>query len=154
VNNYTSQDVTYGTVFAQSVLAAFSTAPANPLIHTGKLRLSQDPAFNPQPNSTVAGLAANEATYTGYTAGGVAVALSGGLLPSPNLAGALQTELFTAAGGGTFVPNNVTGWWIDDGTNVIAGERFAGGAVCNFAEVGDYLVLTVILPEYFLQLCA
>jgi len=44
------------------------------------------------------------------------------------------------------VPDVVTGWWIDDGTNVVASERFEGGVTVGFAAPGSFLTLTAILP--------
>jgi hypothetical protein len=142
----------FGRAFADTVIAAFKARPAGPLVSaTAKFRLSKDAAYNPTPDSTIAGLAANEADYSGYTAGGETVVLSAAVNLSSIGVGALATQLFEATVAGPFVPANVYGWWIDDGTNVIAAEAFPVGTVATFASPGDFLDLTAVLPVRFYQ---
>lgn len=151
MNNWITQSVVYGQDFLLTVVAALKTAPATPLVNTGKLRLSLDPGFNPTPNSTISALAANEANYSGYTAGGIAVVLTTGLLVSTTGVAAAAQGLFEATTATPFVPANVTGYWVDDGTNFIGGEAFGSGNVAQFAAPGDFLALTVLLPLLFAQ---
>jgi hypothetical protein len=151
---YASKSVVFGTAFAKTVLAALKTAPANPLINTGKVRLSHDPAFNPIPASTVAALVAQEASFSGYTAGGIAVALSAPLNLTTQVDGVLTSALFLAVTASPFVADVAYGWWIDDGTNVIAGEAFAGGVNVGFNGPGDFLDLEVFLPYVLHQATA
>ncbi len=152
MTNYQSQNIVYGQAFADTVMAAFKTVPGGALIASAaKLRLSQDPSFNPSPGSTIASLASGEANYSGYTAGGLAVVQTGPVNTSPSCQAMFVPGVFVATTGSPFVPNSVTGYWIDDGTNVIMGERFAGGATATFAEAGDFLVVSVLLPEQELQ---
>jgi hypothetical protein len=146
LNEYTAQQVTVGLTFADELLTALTTRPAAAIIAAGKIRLSQDPAFNPTPQSTVAALAANEATYSGYAAGGIALVLTVGLNLSPSIVGAVASALFVASGGGPFVSNNVYGYWVDDGTNLVVGEKFAGGGIASFGAPGDFLDLNVAVP--------
>ncbi len=145
MNSYFGQNCVYGDEFANTVLAAYKTVPGGALIiGSSTIRLSSDPAFNPTPGTTIASLTPNEATFSGYTA--PVVALSAPLNQSPVCAGILNNVLFIATTGTPFVSGNVYGWWIDDGTNFIAGERFANGGIANFSEPGDFLDLTAVLP--------
>lgn len=146
---YSSQQVVFGRAFALAVVAALKTAPANPLINLAKLRLSQSPVFNPTPLNVPADFIANEATYSGYTAGGVAVVLTVGLVLSQGAVGAFFGNLFLATGAA--VQNLVYGYWIDDGTNVIVAERFAGGVNFPFQQNGDNLDLNVFIPVQLTQ---
>jgi hypothetical protein len=144
----------YGRAFANTVLNAYSTLPTAALIHLGKLRLSNDPNFNPSPDNQIADFAGHEAAFSGYTAGGQAF---GPTAPVNLPAGGVIAEAvgsFTAAAATPFVTDQVTGWWVDDGTNVIAGERLASGLVISFARPGDNLTLVVGLPMTFGQASA
>lgn len=149
--DYASEEVVYGRTFLSSILAAFSTRPAAALVVTPKVRLSSDINFNPTPDNTVATLAANEATFSGYTAGGIAPTFSAVLRGGPDFQQLNAPVLFEAATADPFVPGNCYGWWLDDGTNVIAAEKFANGLVASFANVGDYLALDVYLPMHSVQ---
>lgn len=148
---FTSQQIGYGRAFADTVVGAFGTVPANALIHLAKLRLSHDPAFAPTPESTVAGLAAQEAVFTGYPAGGLTFTPGSPVNLSPLAQGAVSTAIFTAGGGGSFTPDTVYGYWIDDGTNVIAYEAFPASQQVPLAAPGDFLVLVIQLPEQLRQ---
>jgi hypothetical protein len=141
---YTSNRIVYGTGFLNTVIGAFNTVPAAKLVNAAKLRLSLSNAFNPAPGSTIASLAANEATFTGYTAGGYAFAASAALNLSGNAQGSVTPILITASGSTT--QNVIYGYWIDDGTNLILGEAFPVGQTVTFAAAGDFLQLLVYLP--------
>lgn len=135
----------YGRAFANTILAALKTAPADPLIDAAKLRLSQDPAYNPTPSATIAALEAQEADYSGYTAGGYAV-----VVPNPvNLSGSAQgvflSQLLTATTATPFVDNVLYGWWVDDGANVIAYGRFNQDNPPGMGQPGDFIDLGVSL---------
>jgi hypothetical protein len=144
MNSYISQNVVIGQEFMNSLLACISTRPAAALVAAGKIRLSLDPSFNPTPQSTAATLSPNEATFTGYAAGGIAMVLSGAVNVSPVIQGVLANALFTATG--SAISNNVYGYWIDDGTNLVIGERFSAAQIASFATAGDFLDLTCIIP--------
>ena len=146
MNTYTAQQVTYGQAFVNTILAALKTVPGAALIVAGKLRLSNNPTLVLTPQTTIAALAANECAYSGYTAGGIAVVLSAPLNLSNNAQGVLTTGLFLAVTATPYVPDTATGWWIDDGTNFIVGERFAGNQVATFAAPGAFLDLIAELP--------
>lgn len=153
LNNYQSQNVVYGQAWAATLTAALKTAPANPLVNTAKIRLSSQNGYNPQVNSTIASLAANEASYSGYPAGGIAAVLTAGLNLSGNCEGAIAQAVFEATAATPFVPGVVYGYWVDDGTNVILGEAFAGGGSAGFNIPGAFLTLAVLFPTQLLQAC-
>lgn len=148
---YQAKSVTFGRTFINTVLAALKTVPGAALLVAGKLRLSQDPSFNPQPSSLIADLTPAEADYSGYVAGGVAVVLTAPVNLSTVADGVLFTALYLAAAATPFVANNVTGWWIDDGTNYVAGERFQNNGVASFSAPGAFLNLTAVLPQQLIQ---
>lgn len=143
---YASQSVVFGLDWINTVLAAYKVAPLAALTDLAKLRLSKDPSFNPTPASTITDLEANEADYSGYAAGGVAVVLSAPVLLSTVCSGVLFPYTFLATSASPFVPATVYGWWMDDGTNFIAGERFANSQNAGFAAPGAFLALTTVLP--------
>lgn len=151
---YTSQEVVINRDFANILLGALKVVPGGALLATGKVRLSSDPAFAPQPGDSLASYVAGEATFSGYPAGGIAVSLHTGLNVSTQIQGALTTALFIAATAMPFVPGNVTGYWIDDGTIVAVAEKFAGGVTVNFGAVGDFLELDAVIPVNLFQAAA
>jgi hypothetical protein len=141
---YTSNRVVFGQAFANTIMAALNTLPAAKLINAAKLRLSQQAGFNPTPLSTIAALAANEATFTGYTPGGYAFAATPVVNLSPNAQGTATVVIIQATGSTT--GNTITGYWIDDGTNMIMAEAFPAGTSVIFAASGDFLELVVQIP--------
>lgn len=151
MNNWITKSVVYGQSFLLTVVSALKTVPGGALVVAGKLRLSKDPAFNPTSASTISALAANEADYSGYASGGIAVVLTTGLLVGTVGVGAEAPAVFVAATATPFVPATVYGYWVDDGTNVIAAEAFGGGQSALFGAVGDFLALTLLLPFRFQQ---
>lgn len=155
VPNYSSQNVVINRYFAALILNAIVDGDADPLVGaTPKIRLSQDPAFNPQPNSTRAELAANEATFSGYTAGGYAPEFTPPVNLNQNAMGTIANVLPTAATATPFVGNVITGYWADDGTGVLIAERFANAITFDFAQAGDFLDLLVAIPVNLLQVVA
>lgn len=152
--SYTTQNVGYSRVFADSVLAAFKADPGAALIVTGKVRLSRDPDFNPAFDTPVADLTPNEADFTGYPAGGVAVTMSDPLNILTTAQAILISALFIVTEDDPQVENQVYGWWIDNGTDVIAYERFNTSGPFNLAEPGDYLDCTILLPMRLAQAAA
>jgi hypothetical protein len=146
VTFYQALSAVYGSAFVDTVLAAYKTVASGALVATAKLRLSNSPTYNPTPQSTIAALAATECAYSGYTSGGVAVVLTAPVNLSSVCLGVLFTALFEATTASPFVPDIAYGWWIDDGTNFIAGERFANNQNAGFAAPGAFLNLTAVLP--------
>lgn len=151
MTNYTAQNVTFGQAFMNTIMAALKTVPSGALIATAKLRLSNSPSFAPTPASTIASLDATECAYSGYTAGGIAVSLSAPLNLSTVCQGVLTNGLFLATTASPFVPDVAYGWWIDDGTNFIAGERFSGNQSASFASPGAFLDLNALVPGQLAQ---
>lgn len=143
---YSSQLITYGQAYLETVAAANKTAPMTALIASGKLRLSNNPALVANPQATISQLAADECAYSGYTAGGIAVTLSGPLILSNSAVGMLCTGTFLATTATPFVSDSAHGYWIDDGTNVILVEAFPPGTVFSFAQAGAFLELVVLIP--------
>jgi hypothetical protein len=150
--SYVAQNVQYSRAFMNTVMSAFKTVPGGALVATGKLRLFNSSTFTPTPGMVLADLTAIETLYSGYTAGGIAVVLSAPVNLGTQSQGVLFTTLFEAVTATPFVADVSYGWWIDDGTNVVAAERFAAGASFGFGSPGAYLVLTAILPGAMLQL--
>lgn len=149
---YNSQQVVFGTAFLNTIMAALKTVPMAALVVGAKMRLNTNPAFNPQPSDTIADNTANEADYSGYAAGGIAVVLSAPVNLSPTCQGVVSSGLFLATTATPFVPSVAYGYWVDDGTNIIIAEKFGGGTNFPFASAGDFLDLIINLPAQAIQL--
>lgn len=146
MSSFTSQQVTFGKAFLNSVVAAWKTVASAALIATAKVRLSNNPGLVINPGLTIAELAANECAYSGYTAGGLALVVGAPANLSPTCQGAVTGLQFLAASASPFVPDTAYGYWVDDGTNFIAGEAFPGGVGFSFGAAGDFLELVLELP--------
>lgn len=144
--NWTAKNVIFGRSFVNTILAAMATDPGVELIDTALVRLSTNPSFAPTPDSTVAGLEALEADYSGYASGGIALVVGAPLNLAPTTQGVMTPVTFLAAPADPFIVNSVYGWWIDDGTNVIVAEAFPVGTIASFSSPGDFLQLDVVLP--------
>jgi hypothetical protein len=151
VKNYATVNVVYGRAFILKWLAGLTAPITAGLLATAKLRLSKDPQFNPTPDSLLSALAAMEADFSGYPAGGKAVILASYVGSSASADSAYAQVIFTAAAATPQVSNTVTGYWIDDGTEVCVAERFSAGQTAPFDIVGDYLGLTALVPLQFYQ---
>jgi hypothetical protein len=149
-----TKQVVFSQAFMNAVLAAFNVRPAASLIGAGKLRLSHDPAFNPQPSSTIASLAANETNFSGYPAGGAALVLVPGVNLTPIIQAGIATAVFEAFTAAPFVADTITGWWCDDGVNLVAGEAFGPGNAVPIGAPGDFLQLDAILPIRMMELAS
>lgn len=140
-----AKQVVFGEAFLGGLLGTLAAVPAAALLATGKLRLSADPLFAPVPGSTLASLVSGEATFTGYPAGGVAFLGVGPVNISSGGRAIVQDHVFV--GGAAFaVANNLTGWWIDDGTNFAVGEAFGPGNAVGINATGDFLDLLASIP--------
>lgn len=135
-------------------MAAFKTVATGPLIATAKVRLTTNASFVPNPDATIAELAADEADYSGYTAGGLALVVGAPVNLSPSCQGAVTALSFIATAASPFVPAQCYGYWVDDGTNVIAQEAFPGGVAIGFGVAGDFLELVLQLPLQATQAAA
>jgi hypothetical protein len=152
--HYEAKNVVYGRDFLSTMLLAIKTVPGAALLVAPKVRLSKDALFNPLPGSVIADFTANEADFSGYTAGGYAPTLSGVVNLGANLIGLAAGVMPTCSGAGAPSPNTVYGWWIDDGTNFVVGEKFANGLFFTFQNPGDFLDLAIALPLALLQAAA
>lgn len=146
--DYTSADVHVCDVLLSDILAGFAAIPTAAFGATGKLRLSTDTNFTASDTVLPAELADFEADYTGYTAGGVSVVWTSIVNPATSGKAIRFDHLFTATepvAPAVFVPNTVFGWWIDDGSVVLAMERLSLPAGAGLGVPGDYLALGVLL---------
>jgi len=145
--SYSAQSVVQGRAFLKTLISALGTVPGGPLLASAKLRLSKDINFNPNRDSLVADLASGEADYAGYTAGGVAVTPSAPVNIGAIGVGMVTDNVFHCTGSTT--TNTIYGWWIDDGVNLVAAERFAGSFAPAMAANGDYLDLLAVIALQF-----
>jgi hypothetical protein len=145
----TSDTVVYGRTWLSAALEAWNVAPVAPPLDTANIRLMGAAGFTPTADTTKDALDAVEAAFTGY--GSIApgfsapVSLVGGGLAVWALASYLATAPTPPD---PFVPDTVTGWYADDGTNVIAAGTFTPVAI---ATATDWLLLVVLLPIEFLH---
>ncbi len=144
--HHTAKNIVFGRAFMHTVMGYMGTGLAVDLIDGGFVRLSQDPDFALGANTLIADLTAGEADYSGYVAGGIAFVPSAGVNVSSNVVGIQTPVTFAATVVDPFVQNTVYGWWLDDGTNFVAGERFVLPLVYEFLLPLDYLQLDVVLP--------
>jgi hypothetical protein len=112
-----------------------------------KLRLFVS-GYVPIPQETLADLVANEATFSGYSAGGSSLPSWSGPNYSPiggSQINAAQIQVdFTAPGSGVPVTNNVAGWFVVDSLgNLICDGLF--DTVIPMAITGDGFPITVSL---------
>lgn len=109
-----------------------------------KLHLFQD-ALNPSPSNVLADYTANEADFTGYTAGGNTITAFLDPIYSPVGGAQLQspTSLF-AVGASPTVTNNIKGWYLVNA----AGDLEATGVYENaipMAVAGQGIPVDVVL---------
>ena len=144
--SYTSVNPVVGRQLAVGMLGALTSAPAEPLTASSKIRLSQDSGFNPSPGDDPATYVAGEADFSGYTAGGY----------SPTFTGVLQTNGNQVARGANVIPvvasadpqvgNTIYGYWWEDADGLIVAERFPVGVSFEMASPGDFLDLMALIP--------
>jgi hypothetical protein len=151
VNTFASQNPQYGQAFLDTVLAAFKTVPGGALIVAGKLRLSKDPAFAPTPQSLIADLTPEECDFSGYTAGGYGLTLSAPVNLSTTVEGVLAGATAIATTASPFVANNVYGYWVDDGANVVLSEAFGAAGPIPIGAAGDFAQVDLRLPVGYVQ---
>jgi hypothetical protein len=149
---YSSQQITFGIAWIDTVLAAFKTGTGTtPLVNSAKCRLNVSPSFLPTPGQVISGYTPNEANFSGYSSGGDAVTLSAGVNLSPTCEGVVATVTFISTAASPYVPNTCYGYWMDDGTNVILAEAFPAPGV-PFTAAGDFLSLLIQIPFQAIQL--
>jgi len=130
----------FGAFIQVALLAALNARPAAALAVGWKLHLF---TAGPSPISpaTVIG-AFTEAAFTGYATGGIAITWPTGPvnLPSGMGKGQLDTGAFSCTASGT--PENILGYWVDDGANFLLGETFSSPV--PIVNPGDFIDLTAI----------
>lgn len=144
--HWTAKNIVYGRAFLNTLLAALGAAPEDPLIDTAKVRLSGNPDFAPTPDSVPGDFTDDELDYTGYAAGGIAFTVGAPIVLGSTAVGIQTPVTFRATSADPFVPGTACGWWMDDGTNVLAAEVFPLANRLTFGQTGDYLQLDVVLP--------
>ena len=146
---YASQQITFGQAFQLTVAHAWQVVPAGPLISGAKVRLSTASPFVPSSQATIAGLETGEADFSGYAAGGVALTVQPPVLLSTGCVGSVNPISFIATVTSPFVANTITGYWVDDGTNVILMEALPNPIVISVPY--DYLELILSIPAQLVQ---
>jgi hypothetical protein len=138
---FQAQRIVLGRGITQALLDALSTVPTAALAATPKMRLSHDPAFAPISTSLPSELAAEEAMYTGYTAGGLAVLFGTPLNLSPSIQGITASITFEVGATAPTTPDSIYGYWIETTTELVCAEAFPTGLVFGMAAPGDYLTI-------------
>lgn len=100
-------------------------------------------AFTVQVNTVLADLTAIECDYTGYAP--IVVDMTAGYVDPINNA-IVQSQLMTFAPTGTAVGNQVYGWWIDNGTDVLMGALLASPVTLDSPSKELSLVLQDSFP--------
>jgi hypothetical protein len=146
----TSDTVVYGRTWLAAALTAWTTVPVAVPLDTANIHLMGAAGFLPTADTTLDALTAVEAAYTGYGPDSpgfsAPVSLVGGGLGLPALASFLATAPTPPD---PFVPDTITGWWVDDTTNVIAAGTFTPAQI---AVATDWLLLILLLPIEFRHL--
>lgn len=143
---YNSLFVVIGTAYMDTLVAAQGTRAAAALIVAPKVRLYGASPYNPQVGDAIADLTPSEMAFSGYPTGGVAPTFTGPVRLSPSCQGLVGSVVFEATGSPVTTPGTAYGFWVDDGTNVLWQEPFAGAFTAPFAIAGDFLVLNLVLP--------
>jgi hypothetical protein len=133
--------------------AAFAKATdIQAALATSKIRLLKGPDFVPNQFTARATLLANEADFSGYTAGGYALAAWNGPGNAPGGGAQITSPLVHPAVDGAadpIVPNSIVGWWIDDDTAITPQVRLVGifNPPRGMAQAGDIIDLVVQIVE-------
>lgn len=143
--------VTRGRVWLNTLLATLKTRPAAALLATGKLRLLKSRVVSIAPDVTLAALAAEEADYTDYPVGGFAFLGNDPVNYNDLGQGYVLQHTFLVTSATPAIGNDIAGYWIDDGTNMVLGEYFGIGADVPMQVQGDYLELNLADEINFLQ---
>jgi hypothetical protein len=126
------------------ICAAYKTTATGPLAPTLAVHLFDSGGLSLNPDTTLAALTAVESAFSGYAM--QSLTLSGPVEFSPLAQGMLGNVTFTATTASPFVTGNATGYWVDDGTNLVLAEQFGPGFNVPFGLVGAFLDLSVVLP--------
>lgn len=133
------------------LIGALKTRPAAALLATAKVRLLKDRTLSLNELTTRAELAAHEADYTDYPAGGATLTP-----PDPinyNILGQgwAAAQLYNMTTVPTVTGNDIAGYWVDDGTDPVVMEYFPVGQDVPMQKPGDWLEIDFGDCLYFVQ---
>lgn len=146
---YESQNLVYSRAFMDTVLDAYKTVPGGALITAPTLRLLQGALPAITPDTALADLVALEANFSGY--GADTFTLTVPVQSSTNVQCAIGSGTFVATTASPFVGNTITGYFVTDGTNLVASEAFPLSSPVPIDAVGKFLTLNVALPGNLFQ---
>lgn len=141
--SYLTVTLVYARSFLLSILAAFTARPAAALVSGFNVHLLRDSAISLNSDTVRADLLGHECGYSGYAPQVVSTWVT---VRTPNGEALAANSLFVAGSAAPFVTDSAAGYWIDDGTNFLFGEYFAGGLHALFPYAGTYLDLNLLLP--------
>lgn len=145
----TTEEFMFSDEFADAWLQSLKTLPGAALVGTMSIGLVKDPTFVPDPSNTLADYTALAADYHGYAA--AATALTVPVNPGPDASGALGLGTFIMTSGSPANPNTVYTYYVYSGSLLIGAEKFTQGREVIFANPGDFLVMSVVLPVRYRQ---
>jgi hypothetical protein len=134
---YTNAGALFLATLVQTALAA------------SKVRLFQNGMVTISPTTTKADLVAAEASFTGYTAGGYAIATWLSPILAPEGGYSIQSPLVQADTASPYTVGNVIGgYWIQEaGGDVIFAVQFAVGVPMQTAGQGLPLTSRLVFPN-------
>lgn len=141
---WAAQKVVLAKRIADLLLGTLSARPAGALLTAPKLHLSKDAAFAVIPTSSSVTLALQEADFSGYAAGGVAVVFVGPVNMGSQADGLIMDNVFLRTLGTPDIGESVYGWWIDDAAGFVCGEAFGQPLALDLVE--DFLDLLIAVP--------
>lgn len=134
----------YNRPFLDAMLKAFTTIPTAKLIATPTLRLCTGAMPLITADTTLAALVALETNFSGYAP--ATPTLTDPTRLSQGAEGAIATATWVATSASPFVPGDITGYFLTDGTVLVGAEAFPAGQDVQIAFVGDWLTLQLVLP--------
>lgn len=139
-----SQAPVYTQDYLRRVADAYKTNPAAALLPTPAIGLIKDSGFNPNPATTLAEATAAECDFTDYAR--KTPTLSDGVNLGVSIEGVTGTGTYTITTDPVVTDNTVLGYFVTDGTIVVAAELFGDGQSVEMAEPGDQLLVVMQLP--------
>jgi hypothetical protein len=135
--------VIYARDFLMATVGSWGALPGAALLETATVHLMGAAGFTPTPDTLTADLAAVEAAFTGYAP--VAATGTGPVRMGANQVGQALYSYFQATGTPPFTPDTVTGWWVQNNGDWVAGGALSGPESVPFAGFGDWLLLSASL---------
>lgn len=139
----------YSAEFAAEVVAAYTVNPAAALLVAPKVRLFQGAAFHPTPLTPLGDFTAAIATFTDYVEKTPALVSPVSIAGAGRASGAVLDWLMTTDPAVT--GNTVRGYYVVDGTMLVGFEEWTGVDEVGMADVGDRLILELLLPFLYDQ---